>query len=544
MRRLLFVVICCICLVVTLSVGELNAKPRGGFKEGGAKPTKEKVCLCHIPPGNPSGAHTICVGSSAVRAHLAHGDTLGSCPAICGGEAGIPCDEGQYCQREEGVCDESAEGVCTDVPVNCPAVIDPVCGCDGETYDNECYAAAAGVAIAYRGECDEDQVCGGSTGETCDAGQYCKRDEGECDEETEGVCADMPMNCPNTLDPVCGCDDMTYDNECNAAAAGVNVAYTGECDGTGGLVCGGTAGDTCMEDQFCKREEGECDEDAEGLCTDIPTVCPAIFDLVCGCDGETYVNECMADAAGVTVAYLGECDGGSGEACGGTTGVTCDEGQYCETAEGECDEDAEGTCAAIPTECPLTLDPVCGCDGMTYDNDCYAAAAGVNVASMGECEAGGEACGGTAGDTCTEGQYCMTAEGDCAEDAEGVCTPIPTACPLTLDPVCGCDGMTYDNDCYAAAAGVNVASTGECEDQEVACGGTAGDTCDEGQFCKTAVGECDENAEGVCTDIPTACPLAFDPVCGCDEQTYTNECFAAGEAVNVASTGECVEPGR
>ena len=314
MRRLLFVVICCICLVVTLSVGELNAKPRGGFKEGGAKPTKEKVCLCHIPPGNPAGAHTICVGSSAVRAHLGHGDTLGSCPAFCGGEAGIPCDEGQYCQRDEGVCDESAEGVCADVPVNCPAVIDPVCGCDGETYDNECYAAAAGVAIAYRGECDEEQVCGGSTGETCDMGQYCMRDEGECDDETEGVCADMPLNCPSILAPVCGCDDMTYDNECEAAAAGVNVAYIGECDGTGGLVCGGDAGDTCMEDQFCKREEGECDEDAEGLCTDTPTVCPAIFDLVCGCDEETYANECMADAAGVTVAYRGECDGGGAEA--------------------------------------------------------------------------------------------------------------------------------------------------------------------------------------------------------------------------------------
>ena len=39
-----------------------------------------KVLVCHIPPGNPSNAHTICVSPSAVPAHLAHGCMLGSCP--------------------------------------------------------------------------------------------------------------------------------------------------------------------------------------------------------------------------------------------------------------------------------------------------------------------------------------------------------------------------------------------------------------------------------------------------------------------------------
>src|SRR5262245_632952 len=41
-----------------------------------------KVTICHIPPGNPSNAHTITVGAPAVAAHLAHGDTLGPCPAV------------------------------------------------------------------------------------------------------------------------------------------------------------------------------------------------------------------------------------------------------------------------------------------------------------------------------------------------------------------------------------------------------------------------------------------------------------------------------
>lgn len=36
--------------------------------------------ICHIPPGNPSNAHTINVGGGAVAAHLRHGDTVGECP--------------------------------------------------------------------------------------------------------------------------------------------------------------------------------------------------------------------------------------------------------------------------------------------------------------------------------------------------------------------------------------------------------------------------------------------------------------------------------
>ena len=39
----------------------------------------KKVLICHVPPGNPGNAHTICVSANAVPDHLAHGDYLGEC---------------------------------------------------------------------------------------------------------------------------------------------------------------------------------------------------------------------------------------------------------------------------------------------------------------------------------------------------------------------------------------------------------------------------------------------------------------------------------
>lgn len=66
-------------VVVGLSVGTVGVAMAGG-QNGNDGGNHHGFVLCHKPPGNPSNAHTITVGSfQAVLAHLAHGDHLGPC---------------------------------------------------------------------------------------------------------------------------------------------------------------------------------------------------------------------------------------------------------------------------------------------------------------------------------------------------------------------------------------------------------------------------------------------------------------------------------
>lgn len=57
-----------------------------------------------------------------------------------------------YCRFDQG-CGRQQPGVCDVRPQACTRDLNPVCGCDGQTYSNACLAKANGVSVDRPGQC-------------------------------------------------------------------------------------------------------------------------------------------------------------------------------------------------------------------------------------------------------------------------------------------------------------------------------------------------------------------------------------------------------
>jgi hypothetical protein len=135
-----------------------------------------------------------------------------------------------------------------------------------------------------------------------------------------------------------------------------------------GRFCGGIAGFLCPEGQFCDyaADAGCGFADAGGVCRAKPEACIALYDPVCGCNGETYSNACMANNAGASVRHTGVCPSDREVVTGmciKNSNDSCSTDADCVTGGcgGElCYNPASG--GGISTcECTSPVGPSCGC---------------------------------------------------------------------------------------------------------------------------------------------------------------------------------------
>ena len=399
-----------------------------------------------------------------------------ACGVECASNA--DCTDSEYCALSH--CpDGTRDGTCVPRADECPGDFSPVCGCDDTTYSNACAASSAGVVVERSGECAVGP---------CSAMDA--RGEGDCLAALGvvwngtacvgiGGCECVGADCGSVYPDVASCDaahagcrscaaqDARGDGPCDAI---VGVFWNGSecvehsgCDCVGSdcgegwtdpmrceaahLHCSGgcTEQSDCDSSEWCKFPPGSCG--GPGTCEPVPPpgwAC-APDNEVCGCDGVTYDCQEMADSVGAYVASVGACgDGcaamdatGSG-ACAAFFGYAWD-GSSCVGISG---------CDCVGADC-----------GATYDTPgaCEAAYRGCDSPPGGDC-------GGFAGLTCRPDEWCDYPEGTTCGFADhlGTCRPRPEGCFTVVDPHCGCDGVTYSNECEANRAGFDVSGAGSC----------------------------------------------------------------------------------
>ncbi|XP_057605475.1 agrin isoform X2 [Hippopotamus amphibius kiboko] len=353
-------------------------------------------------------------------------------------------------------------------------------------------------------------------GMLCGFGAVC---EPSAEEPGGASCVCKRSACPSVVAPVCGSDASTYSNECELQRAQcsqqrrIRLLRRGPCgtrDPCSNVTC--SFGSTCAPS-------------ADGLTA--TCLCPATClgapeGPVCGSDGTDYPSECQllrqacARQENIFKKFDGPCD-----PC---QGALSDLSRICRVNP----RTRRPELLLRPESCPSQRAPVCGDDGVTYDNDCVMGRTGATRGLLlqkvrsGQCQPRDQC-----PETCRFNAVCLSRRG------RPRCSCDRIVCDGAYRPVCAHDGHAYDSDCWRQQA--------ECQQQRSIPAKHQGlcDRCGQcrfGALCEAETGRC------VC---PSECVASAQPMCGSDGHTYASECELHVHActrqisLHVASAGPC-----
>ena len=416
-------------------------------------------------------------------------------------------------------------------------------------------------------------------------GSVDKKDSCICPEKRtgKGCKTKRPSECPNISKPVCGCDEKTYPNDCEALKAGLSKFKKGECskgcntdsDCDEGQTCntgtstsssssGGTFTD--VDDDLSDNSSGGgtfsgvsgsigSSSSSSGTCKELQCPSPLVF------NSSTCTCECPKCPIGTTINLTTcSCDHFKGVCLSPSScknGESCNDGNIC-TSNDKC---THGKCTGIEKKCDdgnSCTDDKCDvatglCINTNNDEDCDNTKA-ESCSSNSDCES--ELCiKAPKGVVCTK-----TAENDCPQDYK--CAP--KFCKKNLD--CGLNGICRRGKCSTSChsdeecnpknnevcdSNKNVCiklpkvKPGTCKKNED-CDSQMGEVCDNGK-CATSChsdDDCNNQMNEVCDGIKKVCVSPTKPTTCGDKACASNEVCNNGQCTTSCTTDSQCSSGR